>query len=101
MLQARMAEVAVRDHGIGLPADTHARIFDRTHRAPNATGAARGLGLGLSISAEIIKRHRGSVEARTAESMGSVFIVRLTLSTLTMPHVNVRGQNPSAAERVR
>jgi hypothetical protein len=38
------------------------------------------LGVGyVSISAQIIKRHRGSVEAHAAESVGSVFIVRLPL----------------------
>ena len=47
--------IAVRDYGIGVPADQIPRIFERFYRARNAAMPHySGLGLGLHISYEIV-----------------------------------------------
>jgi signal transduction histidine kinase len=74
------AVLRVRDHGIGIAADVVPRIFDRSYRAPDAGRHAPGLGLGLSIAAEVVHRHGGTITAVAAQSGGTVFEVRLPIS---------------------
>jgi signal transduction histidine kinase len=74
------ARLSVRDHGIGIPASDRTRIFERGYRAPGAMQSAPGLGLGLSISSEIVRQHGGSIEAAPAEGKGSIVTVRITLA---------------------
>jgi PAS domain S-box-containing protein len=72
--------VCVRDRGIGIPADEVPRVFDRFYRGSGEReGTYPGLGLGLYISAEIVRRHGGRVWATSAEGAGSTFCFRLPL----------------------
>ena len=75
------ATLAVSDQGIGIPAEAHARLFQRFYRAGNIaeTGIA-GMGLGLYVVKEIVDRHHGSVEVASVENQGSTFTVRLPLN---------------------
>lgn len=76
---AAAAIVTVRDYGIGVSNDALPHLFSRGYRAPEAAATAPGLGLGLSISAEIVRRHGGEIEIRAAEPRGSIVTVRLPL----------------------
>ncbi|HXW08250.1 MAG TPA: sensor histidine kinase, partial [Vicinamibacterales bacterium] len=67
----------VRDYGIGIAPDALPRIFDRSYRGPEAAAHATGLGLGLTIAAEIVTRHGGTIAATPADGRGTVFTVRL------------------------
>jgi two-component system sensor histidine kinase MprB len=69
--------LSIRDHGIGISADALPHVFERGYRSPEAMAAAPGLGLGLNISAEIVRRHGGLVQAFRADSQGSIVTVRL------------------------
>ena len=60
------AVVAVRDHGIGISEDALPHIFQTRFRAPEAKATAPGVGLGLSIAAEIVARHGGAIRAVNA-----------------------------------
>jgi signal transduction histidine kinase len=73
------ANIRVRDHGMGISRDALPRIFERSFRAPEATAQAPGLGLGLSIAAQVVERHGGSIEAAAARGGGTVVTVRLPL----------------------
>jgi len=72
-------EVAVQDHGHGIPRDQHERVFQRFHRVdvgPARTSA--GLGLGLTISQELAYLNGGDLLLeRSAPGEGSVFVLRL------------------------
>lgn len=70
------AVIAVRDHGIGISAEAVPHVFERSYRAPEAASAAPGLGLGLAISAEIVRRHGGTIAIGRADP-GTVVTVRL------------------------
>ena len=72
------ARVTVRDHGIGIPADERPRIFEPGFRARDAR-AMPGSGLGLFISAQIVKRHGGTITCLPAVGGGTSFEVRLPL----------------------
>jgi signal transduction histidine kinase len=68
------AVLEVADHGAGLSPADRERIFQRFFRGSSAAGA-EGLGLGLSLVAEIAKWHGGSASVDAAESGGSLFRV--------------------------
>ncbi len=71
--------IAVSDEGIGIPPDQLARIFERFYQV--SRGLSRrfeGLGIGLSLCAEIVAKHRGRIWAESkGEGQGATFYVRL------------------------
>jgi signal transduction histidine kinase len=75
------AVVTVRDHGMGISSEALPRLFERGYRSREAVATAPGLGLGLNISAEIVKRHGGVIQACSGEPLGSIVTVRLPLAT--------------------
>jgi PAS domain S-box-containing protein len=70
--------ISVRDFGIGIPKAEHTNIFKRFYRVlGNYTFP--GLGLGLYISSEIIKRHKGEISFQSKEGKGSTFYFQIPL----------------------
>ncbi len=72
--------LCVRDHGIGIPADQHERIFERGYQVES--GIARrfgGVGLGLAMVRRIVEAHGGKVWVQSALGEGSAFYVQLPL----------------------
>jgi signal transduction histidine kinase/integral membrane sensor domain MASE1/ActR/RegA family two-component response regulator len=77
-----LAEVEVRDTGIGIDADFLPRVFERFRQAESAlTRSHRGLGLGLAIVRHLTELHGGSVYAASdGESKGSTFTLRIPIA---------------------
>ncbi len=76
------AILRVEDRGIGMDAAFIERAFQPFERGV-ATGLRfRGLGLGLYITAEIVKAHEGTISVQSVPGEGSTFVVELPL----MPH---------------
>jgi PAS domain S-box-containing protein len=73
---AAQAELSVRDHGIGISKVDQERIFGRFERAVSSRHFA-GLGLGLHISAQIMRAHHGSMRVQSEPGRGACFIVTL------------------------
>ena len=74
------AVLRVRDRGIGIAQTSLPHIFDAAYRAPEATAFAPGLGLGLSIAAEVVTRHGGRIDATPVAGGGTVFAVTLPVT---------------------
>jgi PAS domain S-box-containing protein len=72
--------VSVTDFGIGIPSEHQHRIFDRFYRVGNKGKYVFGLGLGLYISAEIIKRHHGEISLRSKREKGTTFYFSLPIA---------------------
>lgn len=71
-------KLCVQDFGIGIPASQQAKLFTRFFRVSNeSTNTYPGLGLGLYISSEIIKRHSGTIDFKSEEGKGSTFCLSL------------------------
>lgn len=74
------AELAVRDHGAGVPAGEGEKVFDPFHRPGGHGEAAGGWGLGLALVRQIAERHGGSVRHETPPGGGARFLVALPLA---------------------
>ncbi|MBC8033539.1 MAG: PAS domain-containing protein, partial [Chitinophagaceae bacterium] len=72
-LQPAHWTVSVTDHGIGIQQKNLTRVFERYYREEGRAVHFQGLGIGLSISADIIKRHQGKLWATSEEGNGSTF----------------------------
>ena len=81
------AEIAVRDHGVGIPAEHRERVFERYHQA-HADAHLSGMGLGLFVAREIVELHGGSMRVEAPPDGGTRIRLRLP----------VRPPEPGAAD---
>lgn len=73
--------LAVQDFGLGLSKDDQARVFERFYRVSGSDqNTYPGLGLGLYISSEIIKRHKGRIWVDSKKNKGSTFSFSLPVA---------------------
>jgi signal transduction histidine kinase len=66
--------VRIRDYGHGIPEDELPRVKERFYKG---SSKARGTGIGLAISDEIIRMHGGTLELANAEGGGAIVTVML------------------------
>ena len=70
--------LTVEDSGVGIPPDHLPHIFDRFYRVPDPN-PEKGLGLGLSFVATIVKAHSGEIRVHSRVGQGSRFEVTLPM----------------------
>ena len=73
--------VAVRDNGIGIPAEMLPRVFDLFMQIDQSYTRSRGgLGIGLTLARDLVHMHGGAIDARSSGvGAGSEFVVTLPL----------------------
>jgi PAS domain S-box-containing protein len=74
-----MAKISVKDNGPGIAADKLPHLFSRYYRADYSGIQYSGLGLGLYISSEIVRKHGGKIGAVSDLGQGSTFWFTLPL----------------------
>ncbi len=76
--EARSVRIEVADDGPGIPRDALARIF-----TPFFTTKAvgKGMGLGLTITRQVIKQHGGTLEVDSTPGQGTTFTIRIPLAS--------------------
>ena len=67
-----VAEVSVRDFGVGLPKDRPDKVFDHFFSTKQ-----KGMGMGLAIVRSIVEAHGGTITAENAPDRGAQMVVRL------------------------
>ncbi|HEY6542202.1 MAG TPA: PAS domain S-box protein [Ktedonobacteraceae bacterium] len=74
------AHISVQDFGIGIAeADQH-KVFERFYQVSDTKAKPfSGMGIGLYLSNEIVKRHRGRIEINSQPGQGATFLVALPL----------------------
>ena len=73
------ALIEVTDHGIGIPPEDQARLFESFHRASNV-GTRQGTGLGLVIVKKAVELHGGTIVIDSKLDVGTRISVRLPLA---------------------
>jgi two-component system sensor histidine kinase KdpD len=74
----RNAEIRVRDHGPGIPAEAEDKIFDKFFRGTTvAPDGRRGVGLGLAICRAVVEAHGGRISAANLPGGGAEFRIVL------------------------
>jgi signal transduction histidine kinase len=81
------ARIVVRDEGMGIAREKHAKVFDRFERAISSQNIS-GLGLGLYIVREIVNAHGGSIQLESDLGQGATFTVELPSGHLGAPPVS-------------
>lgn len=71
--------VSIQDFGIGIPLEQAERLDERYYRGDKMDMRFEGLGLGLFITSEILKRHRGNFWVESEVGLGSTFYFKLPL----------------------
>jgi PAS domain S-box-containing protein len=77
-----IVRVSVTDYGPGISPEKLPYLFDRYFRADSSGSQYSGLGLGLYISAEIIKKHNGQIGVDSELNKGSTFWFEFPLSNV-------------------
>jgi signal transduction histidine kinase len=96
------ARVAVRDSGIGIPAEDLPRIFDMfTQVGRHPEQETGGLGIGLHLVKQMTELHGGTARAESAgPAHGSVFVIELPLvGTATAPEAGGAGETAADGRR--
>ncbi|TKC12525.1 hybrid sensor histidine kinase/response regulator [Pedobacter polaris] len=75
--------LAVKDSGIGMSPEQQKNVFEKFYRVEETSQRFQGLGIGLYIASEIIKRHGGQIGVNSSYGEGSefYFIMPTNLST--------------------
>lgn len=82
-VKENMVVISVTDKGFGIQEIQQAYIFDQFYRVKSSVGKQQnGLGLGLYICAEIIRKHEGKIWVTSKEGMGSEFSFSLPLKVI-------------------
>jgi two-component system sensor histidine kinase VicK len=77
-------QVSVADKGMGIKPQDIEHVFDRYYRIESKhTEHIAGFGIGLYLSAEIVRQHKGKIWVESESGIGSTFFFTLPLTPVT------------------
>jgi signal transduction histidine kinase len=82
--RGRDVAISIQDRGPGIPEAHLSRVFDRFFSYRPGHGRREHVGLGLSITRQIVESYGGTITARNREEGGAIFDVVLP-RTLAQP----------------
>lgn len=87
--EPHVAVLSIRDHGIGIAPEDHARIFGQFERVASSNGAA-GFGLGLYIVKQLVDSHGGRIAVSSELKKGATFSLELPLGPVSASAGNLK-----------
>lgn len=91
-------EMIVRDNGKGIPADQLEDIYKPFYQVNYSDASeAEGTGLGLSLTRELVRLHRGTIHVESILGEGTAFTVRFPVSQKAFRPDEIRGDGESDA----
>jgi signal transduction histidine kinase/DNA-binding response OmpR family regulator len=86
-----LAELTVRDTGVGIAEAEQARLFERFHRIEGQRSRTHeGSGIGLALILELVKLHGGTIQADSTLNRGTTFRVRIPFGATHLPADRLR-----------
>ncbi|TSC74697.1 MAG: two-component system, OmpR family, phosphate regulon sensor histidine kinase PhoR [Parcubacteria group bacterium Gr01-1014_33] len=86
-----MAEIAVKDSGIGIPENQQSRIFEKFFRAENALKMVpEGSGLGLTLIKSLVEGWGGKIWFESGQGKGTVFYFTIPLAGMASKEGEVK-----------
>jgi len=76
-IQPGKKTINIKDRGIGIPGSEIEKVFEPFFRSEKAEQLSEGAGLGLSMSARIIRLHKGEISLHSEPGIGSIFTITL------------------------
>lgn len=80
-VEAGNLSIAVRDTGLGIPAESLDKLFQRFYRVPGTEHIVRGTGLGLNIAKSLIEAQGGQMDVESTLGEGTTFTITLPLAS--------------------
>ena len=77
----KYVKISLKDQGYGIPEENLSKIFD-PYYSTKEMGTDKGMGLGLSISHSIVKKHGGLITVESELGVGTTFFICLPESDL-------------------
>ncbi len=74
-------EIRIKDQGVGMTAEEVKRVFDKFYRANASNTAISGLGLGMSVTRNVVEAHGGTIRVESAKGSGTVVTITLPRSS--------------------
>ncbi|HEY4788959.1 MAG TPA: ATP-binding protein, partial [Bacteroidales bacterium] len=74
--ESKFVEIVVKDNGIGIQESSLEKIFLRFFQAPESKNQA-GTGIGLALTKELVKMHKGQIFVESKPGKGTKFTIRL------------------------
>jgi signal transduction histidine kinase len=91
--------ISVRDHGMGIPASHHARMFSKFSQADTSvTRSKGGTGLGMFVTKQLVELMGGSIGFESEVGKGSLFWVKLPMACAATARVAPRGESARTAD---
>ena len=93
--ESRNVRIEIADDGPGIPREAMARIFTPFFTTKEV---GKGMGLGLTITRQVIKQHGGTLEVDSTLGQGTTFTIRLPLASENVQEPDTVSALEQAAE---
>ena len=74
-------QIAVIDEGSGISPEDQKHIFESFYRVSEKKRFVQGMGLGLTISLDVVQAHHGAITVESEPGKGSTFTIHLPITT--------------------
>jgi len=88
------ADLCVTDHGPGIAPDEREKVFELFYRSDESARVTRGVGIGLSLTRQLVTHLKGTIAAEETPGGGARFRVTIPLAD-TSPDGESSGSEPT------